>query len=769
MPNTQLDALVLQHLYARGFTRAAEMLQQDLGTEASATAADESRPTLHKLLASSAAPAYAQSYSTLRDWIAGSLDAYQPELQQVLFPLFVQCYLALVQSSERGLAAAFADEYGVDHELRHRDELNLLRQVSTPAQVAGHAYAKRMLSQRYEVTLSGYARALLLRFLQQARLVVLLTLLNNHLTLDVARLAPTAHPDGVVAAAAQAWLNLSEEEARQHNSGAIACGTLRVLHEKHKDIVRATHPELLAPPDEDEEGKDGEKDGDGGKDGKGKKKKKRKKTALSTAAIKEGEIEARLVDPPPVPLPPLNDRAEKEVVKDDLKRQQLDETALPSALMVTVVDSHEQLCAATVAHDASSVACGFADGAVRLYLLKDKDGQAAAKKKRKQQEAAAAAAAAAAAPSSAASADADGDVDMTAANGNGVGGEGNGAEAPGGGTVAVAAFVEPGAPVPASADASAEAGAGDVGGADDDGGGPTTVVLRGHSGPVYGVSFTRDDKQLVSCSQDGTARLWGMLTRSCLVCYRAHATPVWSVRFAPLGSYFATCGYDRTCRVFTVAQVQPLRVLVGHHADVRCCAFHPNAALLATGSDDLSVRVWDISSAKCARLLCRGGHSAAVTALAFANDGTTLASGGEDHVAILWSLANGKMLRKLRAHTEPVWALSFSVEGNQLVSASADCSVAIWDAAAATSGAPLDEQADDADGGGRGGAGRRGDEDNGGGDGGARRRRVAPPPSPFLLKQLHTKSTPVVAAHYTRTNVLMAVGAYKVPPELRDD
>ena len=123
-------------------------------------------------------------------------------------------------------------------------------------------------------------------------------------------------------------------------------------------------------------------------------------------------------------------------------------------------------------------------------------------------------------------------------------------------------------------------------------------------------------------------------------------------------------------------------------------------------------------------------------------------------------MSDGRLLRKLRAHTEPVWALSFSAEGNQLASASADCSVAIWDAAAAASDAPVDEPTDG------GGSGRRGD---GGGDGvgvdagRAQARRVTVvPPSPFLLRRLHTKSTPVVAAHYTRTNVLMAVGAFRV-------
>ena len=38
--------------------------------------------------------------------------------------------------------------------------------------------------------------------------------------------------------------------------------------------------------------------------------------------------------------------------------------------------------------------------------------------------------------------------------------------------------------------------------------------LVGHSGSVYGLSFSPDNKYLVSCSEDKTARLWNTQTYS---------------------------------------------------------------------------------------------------------------------------------------------------------------------------------------------------------------------------------------------------------------
>lgn len=47
-------------------------------------------------------------------------------------------------------------------------------------------------------------------------------------------------------------------------------------------------------------------------------------------------------------------------------------------------------------------------------------------------------------------------------------------------------------------------------------------TLIGHAGPVYSLSFSLDDKYLLSGSQDCTVRRWSMQTRSCMVVYHSH-------------------------------------------------------------------------------------------------------------------------------------------------------------------------------------------------------------------------------------------------------
>ena len=58
----------------------------------------------------------------------------------------------------------------------------------------------------------------------------------------------------------------------------------------------------------------------------------------------------------------------------------------------------------------------------------------------------------------------------------------------------------------------------------------------------------------------------------------------------------------------------------------------------------------------------------AISILAFANDGRFLASAGADRSVLIWDLAHGHLLGIFGEHEERIEALSFSRDGNVLVS-----------------------------------------------------------------------------------------------------
>ncbi|XP_060063329.1 transcription initiation factor TFIID subunit 5-like [Ylistrum balloti] len=164
-----------------------------------------------------------------------------------------------------------------------------------------------------------------------------------------------------------------------------------------------------------------------------------------------------------------------------------------------------------------------------------------------------------------------------------------------------------------------------------------------------------------------------------------------------------------------------------------CCAlFHPNSNYIATGSSDRVVRMWDNLTGNCVRILT--GHKGAVQVLCFSPDGRFLVSSGVDRCVLLWDISSGSLLANMKGHTDTVYSLAFSRDGAALASGGLDNHVKLWDIHRVLQ--EVDIEAD------------------------------LSIPSSFTVNEnpnllfgtFPTKSTPVLAVHFTRRNLLLASG-----------
>ncbi len=102
----------------------------------------------------------------------------------------------------------------------------------------------------------------------------------------------------------------------------------------------------------------------------------------------------------------------------------------------------------------------------------------------------------------------------------------------------------------------------------------------------------------------------------------------------------------------------------------------PNGRHLLTGCVDGAVRLVDLASG---RTVWTGRHDGAVNALTVTPDGRLAVSGGDDGAVRVWDVGTGREVQTLRGHARSVRAVAVTPDGNRIVSGSADRTARVWE------------------------------------------------------------------------------------------
>ncbi len=123
-----------------------------------------------------------------------------------------------------------------------------------------------------------------------------------------------------------------------------------------------------------------------------------------------------------------------------------------------------------------------------------------------------------------------------------------------------------------------------------------------------------------------------------------------------------------------------LATLVTCDDAVLCLALSPDRSRLAAGGCDRAVRVWDISNgAKSAKLTHTAEtHTDWVLGVAFSADAKLLATAGRDKAAKVYDLAANESVLTFPAHNQPVHAVTFTPDGQGVISVGADKELRGW-------------------------------------------------------------------------------------------
>ncbi len=209
-------------------------------------------------------------------------------------------------------------------------------------------------------------------------------------------------------------------------------------------------------------------------------------------------------------------------------------------------------------------------------------------------------------------------------------------------------------------------------------------VTNAHGEPVTGIAFSNDGDRLTSGSGDETQKVWdwknGVLVRD-IDRYLNDYQMITAVAISPDGTQIAGGGDVDTTRLWDVATGRRLWAFGSEPGGVYSLAFSPNGQLVAAGRVEYT-SVVDAQTAE-------GKYVPAVKtySVAFSPDGALLATAvhvaPEEYepqmgIARILRVNGFNVLHTLTGHSNHVYSVDFSPDGQLLLTTSLDGTARLW-------------------------------------------------------------------------------------------
>lgn len=174
--------------------------------------------------------------------------------------------------------------------------------------------------------------------------------------------------------------------------------------------------------------------------------------------------------------------------------------------------------------------------------------------------------------------------------------------------------------------------------------------------------------------------------------------PIDAIAISPNGKQFVTGGWDGRAVIWDRSTGKEIRSLSHGGDQVLAVDWSADGKWIVTGSNDRKngyIQLWNAETGQQVERSFGAtngageSHVGPVLSISFSPDGESIVSGSDDTTVRLWNTATGKHVKLFFSHLGPIWDVEFDREGKRIVTASGDGTAIVWDLSTGAAKAPF--------------------------------------------------------------------------------
>ncbi|HRD78131.1 MAG TPA: WD40 repeat domain-containing protein, partial [Hyphomicrobiaceae bacterium] len=214
-----------------------------------------------------------------------------------------------------------------------------------------------------------------------------------------------------------------------------------------------------------------------------------------------------------------------------------------------------------------------------------------------------------------------------------------------------------------------------------------TGRLLGTFGPIVGasevvsfhpVSIARSGYTIATGHGDGVVRLWGLEKKNQLLnTLEKHKGPVWDVALSPDGRKVVSVDHEGEVKIWDAVTGGLIRTLSPKVGWLETVDFSPDGALIVVAGVGGRLLVYNVASGQ--QISSHKAHAETVSSAVFVRTGQFIVSGAYDKYVVITDVLSGQVLKRLSGHTGYVRSVAVTSDARFIVSGSYDKTVKIWE------------------------------------------------------------------------------------------